>query len=170
MCRFWAGLIYTNPKVMEYEYYMRLDCDSFITEPTGRNLFSDVSGKVYGYLTDGIMHDASPHSKDLNKTIKEFEVSCNTTKYGTIDDVKEGMLYYTNFEICKIYAFLNSPYMEMFNHIDRNGGIYVHRWGDHIIRYAGLHIFFSKGDVVEIKGVSYNHQTYTLEKGVRKVG
>ena len=172
MCRFWAGLVFSNPKVAEYEWYMRLDCDSFITEPFGRDPFEEVenAGAIYGYLTDGIMHDSSPHSQDLNKTIKEYQDESKMVLHGTIDDVREGMLYYTNFEICKIAEFKTPGYAGMFDHIDKNGGIYRHRWGDHIIRYAGLHLFWPKEAVRELKGVSYTHQSYVLENGVRRVG
>jgi len=167
MCRFWAGVVFRDPKVLEYDKYMRLDCDSFITEPVGRDLFAEVGDGVYGYLTGSIMHCGSPHSRELNQTIKEFEITVPKDKlYGTIDDVRQGMLYYTNFEICNVQAINKSLYMDLFDHLDFNGGIYVHRWGDHIIRYAGLHLFFPPEAVVELKGVGYNHQGYTLVKGV----
>lgn len=163
MCRFWAGVVFRDPQVEQYDYYMRLDCDSFITAPVGRNIFEDVNGKVYGHLKYAIMADDSPYSKDLNKTIKEFE---GENKYiGTIDDVREGMLYYTNFEICNVKAIKESPYLKMFDCLDKSGGIYIHRWGDHIIRYAGLHLFFPADAVVEICGISYTHQTFVLING-----
>jgi hypothetical protein len=172
MCRFWAGLVFYNPVVSKHEWYMRLDCDSSITAPIGRDPFEEVktAGAIYGYLTDGIQHDNSPYSKDLNKTIKEFESQYKGEMFDTIDNVREGLLYYTNFEICKVAEFRKPGYEGMFRHIDANGGIYRHRWGDHIIRYAGLRLFYPRSAAHEIKGVSYTHQSYVLINGVRQVG
>lgn len=172
MCRFWAGVVFTDPQVCEYDYYMRLDCDSYYTAPTGKNLFVEVhkAGAIYGHLTDAVMHDDSPHSQDINKTIKEFETGYKGKLYGTIDDVREGMVYYTNFEICNLEAFHRPGYMQLFDYLDRSGGIYMYRWGDHLIRYAGLHLFYPKDAVLEIPGISYTHQSYVLVNGVRQIG
>jgi hypothetical protein len=170
MCRFWAGVVFTDPQVGQYDHYMRLDCDSFFTGPIGRNIFEEVNSAnaIYGYFPGGIQHDDSPHSEDLNKTIKEFEIQYKGNLFGTIDDVREGMLYYTNFEICNTAAFLNSGYMDLFHHLDLSGGIYMYRWGDHIIRYAGVHMFWPQGAAYEIPGCSYTHQGYSIINGVRK--
>ena len=130
MCRFWAGEVFKNSDVLEYDYYMRLDCDSFITAPLEFNPFETLAekDKFYGYLTGGMFLDSPDVCRDLNATLKRFETEHGDSIISPAN-FKEGSLYYTNFEICRIRSFSESAYMSLYEYLDRSGGIYIYRWG-----------------------------------------
>ena len=71
MCRFWAGEVFKDLIVNEYDYYLRLDCDSFITSPVGYNLFSDIdnSNKICAYIIGYKFIDDPAVSKNLNQEL-----------------------------------------------------------------------------------------------------
>lgn len=170
MCRFWAGEVFRQPRVLEYDYYMRLDCDSFITEPLGYDPFEMMAreDKDYAFTKGGKFMDTAPYFEGINKALFEFEaqyydhvdLSGNSILKNVVGKLQEGLLYYTNFEICRVRAFSDSLYMNLFDHIERVGGIYRHRWGDHIIRYAGIHMLIGFDRVKEITDMKYTHQGF----------
>lgn len=164
MCRFWAGEVFRHPKVKEYDYYMRLDCDSFITEPVGYDPFEMMAreDKDYAFMTGGKFRDTEPYYDGINDALRMFEAQYSGTPLikNKVDDLWEGLLYYTNFEIVRIKAFSDSLYMNLFDHIERVNGIYLHRWGDHIIRYAGVHMLLGFDRVKEISDIKYAHQGF----------
>jgi len=162
MCRFWAGEIFKDKDVLTYDYYMRLDCDSFITEPLVENPFEvmERNNKIYGYITGGKFLDSPEVCANLNNTLKEFEKQNKELILDSVNTLTEGTLYYTNFEICKIKAFTESSYMNLYEFIDQSGGIYIYRWGDHIIRYAGIHMLLGTNLVEEFRNIKYTHQRF----------
>jgi hypothetical protein len=170
MCRFWAGEVFRHVKVKEYDYYMRLDCDSFITEPIGYDPFEMMAreNKDYAFLKGGKFRDTEPYFEGINDALEEFERQYYDAAYyngkptirKSVSELVEGTLYYTNFEICRIKAFSEGLYMNLFDHIERVKGIYIHRWGDHIIRYAGIHMLLGFDRVKEITDMKYAHQGF----------
>ena len=70
------------------------------------------------------------------------------------------MYYNTNFEILKIEKFTKSDYLKFYDHVDQSGGIYLYRWGDHIIRYAILNMLYGDSGVKEIDNIKYTHQGF----------
>lgn len=161
MCRFWSGEIFKNEEVLKYDYYMRLDCDSYITAPFGFNPFEKLEekNKIYAYISGGLFLDSEKACKGLNAALKQFEIDRPELIVNGCD-FKEGTLYYTNFEICRIADFAESSYMDLYNYLDKNGGIYIYRWGDHIIRYAGIHMMLGVDRVEALTGIGYTHQTF----------
>lgn len=162
MCRFWAGEVFRQPKVQEYDYYMRLDCDSFITEPLGYDPFGMMAAedKDYAFTKGGKFRDVPEYSQGLNAALKEFESQFPERMKNPVSTLIEGMLYYTNFEICRVKAFSEGLYQSLFDHIERVQGIYKYRWGDHIIRYAGIHMLLGFDRVKEITDMKYTHQYF----------
>jgi hypothetical protein len=160
MCRFWAGEVFRHPKVLGYDYYMRLDCDSFITGPIGYDPFDMMQkeNKDYAFITKFM--DTPPYFEGLNKALAEFEAQFPEKMKNPVSTLQEGLLYYTNFEICRVKAFSEGLYKGFFDHIERIGGIYKHRWGDHIIRYAGIHMLIGFDRVKEMN-IKYTHQAFT---------
>ena len=73
MCRFWGGEIFKDQTVINYDYYLRLDTDSFITEPVGYNVFEmlENENKFYAYIKGNLMGDPPQFCQKLNKTLAE---------------------------------------------------------------------------------------------------
>ncbi len=150
MCRFFAGAVFQHPALDPYDYFCRLDTDSFILAPVVYDLFefAERAGIYYGYLNDEI-RERPEFCAGLWKTIEEF------VGWRPED---EGRLYYTNFEVCYLPWFRGDLWQRYFRHIDEAGGIYAHRWGDHTIRYAGVKLFMPLARVRQFAGIQYSHQ------------
>lgn len=162
MCRFWAGEVFKRKLVREYDYYMRLDCDSYLTRPIGYDPFQKLEdeGMIYGYISGGKFKDNKKFSVGLNDEFRRFEKSFSGPTTDTVDTLEEGLLYYTNFEVCKVKAFSESSYLDFYDHVDKSGGIYIYRWGDHTVRYAGIHLLLGNDRVKAFTDIAYTHQTF----------
>lgn len=61
-------------------------------------------------------------------------------------------MFYNNFEVVRLSVLRGEAYQAWFRHVDAEGGIYLHRWGDAPLRWLGLSMFVSKS---RIKKVGY---------------
>jgi len=159
MCRFWAGEIFKNQMIKEYDFFLRLDCDSFILEKVKYNIFEEFEKdkKICAYMKGSKSMDNPKMSFGLNNEIFRFEEKYEGKIIDSIKTIPEGTLVGTNFELCNIKSILNSDYMKVYEHIDKSGGIYIHRWGDHIIRYAIVSMIFGKNCIKYIDNIVYRH-------------
>lgn len=155
MCRFFAGEIYKQEILSNYRYYLRLDTDSFILRKIPFNLFEKMEkdGYSYGYIRDAVQIDNPAVISGLWETTEKFA----NTVGKTILHIPPGKMYYTNFEIGDLNWFKSSGYMDYYDYIDRNGGIYVCRWGDAPIRYLGIDLFMDRKKLWPIDEVGYQH-------------
>lgn len=155
MCRFFSGQMYEHEILKNYDYYLRLDTDSFIHSPLNYDIFEWAKENecYYGYIEPAIQ-------KDNPKVIENLWSTVNR-KYS--NSIEEGLMYYTNFELGKVSWFLTSGYMEFYNYLDSSGGIYIHRWGDAPIKYLGINLLMNSKNIVPVKGFTYQHgATYTV--------
>lgn len=163
MCRFWAGEIFKRKEVLEYDYYLRLDCDSYITSPITYNLFEymESKGKICAYISGNERMDAPHVSQKLPEALIDFELQHKELIIKSVEH-PVGLWYRdTNFEIVKISVFSTNPYMLLYDYINETGGIYMYRWGDHIIRYAGVHMLYGEDKVEMLEGIKYTHSFFT---------
>ena len=116
MCRFFAGEIFKNDILKEYDYYMRLDTDSFILSPLNYDIFKWAKENkcYYGYIAPAVQYDNPKVAEGLSDKVKE--------KYP--NNIPEFLLYYTNFELVYIPWF-RGKYMEFYDYVDSLGGIYT---------------------------------------------
>lgn len=161
MCHFFANDVFWHPALSGYDYYCRLDTDSFILSPVKYNIFSMAAKKqiIYGYINDS-QYDLEwcsaglwPLSEQYLKSHNDLKVHCRL-----YTDILERRLFYTNYELCNIKWFQNEPWVSFFKYIDEDGGIYRNRWGDHIIRYIGVKLFADPKKVIKMYGIHYSHQ------------
>ena len=140
MCRFFSGEIFKRPELLGYRYLLRLDTDSYLLEPVG-DFFQQLesAGSVYGYR---LVSDEHPECfADFYRTFKEAVESLG--HYYILNPHVElrGFIYYTNFEVMNLDYFRSELYLRVYDHLDRSGGFYVHRWGDALFRFAFLEQF-----------------------------
>jgi alpha 1,2-mannosyltransferase len=161
MCRFFANEIFNQPILQDFEYYCRLDTDSYILSPVNSNIFEDAkqSNIKYGYINDSL-RDSPPYVVGLWPLAKTFiDNHPNIPIYSKLySEIEERRLYYTNFELCYIPWFKQETWKMFFDEIDKSGGIYKYRWGDHIIRYIGVRSFMPQEYIKRITNIHYSHQ------------
>ena len=158
MCRFYAGEIFKQELLDDYEYVWRLDTDSFILQAIEGNVFEDMSNAnaVYGYIN--IQHDHPKMVKGLwELAATYFKPSSSSIFTPEAREKHFQRVFYTNFEIYNMKWFKGAAYQDFYNHIDNSAGIYKYRWGDHAIRYLGLHGLGAKDKCLFFKDIVYQH-------------
>lgn len=160
MCRFFAGEIFKQKVLDNYEYFMRMDSDSFLLRPVQYNIFDLMKNqnKKYGYLEGSFDYDHPNAAEGLwAKALEWYEQNKDLCFKKPFDDIPEYMIFNTNFEICNIEYFRNSKYMDFYNYVDSLGGIYTKRWGDHIIKMLGVGMLFDDKLRHSINDFGYKH-------------
>lgn len=149
MCRFFSGELYTYSVLKEYDYYLRLDTDSFIHTPLNYDIFEWAKENecYYGYIAPAIQKD--------NPKVIEGLWDCVDQMYP--NEIPEGMMFYTNFELGKVDWFLTSEYMNFYNSLDSTGGFYIKRWGDAPIKFLGINLFMPQQNILPVCGFTYQH-------------
>lgn len=157
MCRFFSGE-YLN-YLQGYKYYLRLDTDSYILSDLGYDIFNWASSKdlIYGYCKQAVQLD----NPLVVEGLKEFSVSfADSNSFNIIvhpNQIENGKMYYTNIELGDADWLKNSNYYNYYKEIDRNGGIYIHRWGDAPIKYIGINMFCDPSKIIPLEGFVYQH-------------
>ena len=155
MCRFFSGEMYKFDIVREYDYYLRLDTDSFIRTPLNYDIFewAEKNECYYGFIAPAIQQDNEKVVEGLWDFVKD--------RYP--NDIPDRYMFYTNFELGKVSWFLTSEYMNLYNEIDKCGGIYTKRWGDAPIKFLGINLFMNRKNIIPVQGFTYQHgAVYTV--------
>ena len=155
MCRMFSGEFYKLPIVQQYEYYIRLDTDSFIQTPLGYDIFKWAKENEcwYGYVAPAVQQDNEKVVEGLWDLVNEHYPN----------NIPDRWMYYTNWELGKVDWFLTSEYMALYNIIDKNGGIYTKRWGDAPIKFLGVNLFMPQKHIQPVQGFTYQHgAVYTI--------
>lgn len=136
MCRFHSGGIYMDPRLSKYDYYWRLDSDSYLFSPINYDPFEKMrtNGYEYAYMCDeegeipsvveGLWDETEKFMKENNIPMTDY------FKSRLVDDKWNYNMFYTNFEIAKFSFFRSKEYMAYFHHLDKTGNFYYKRWGD----------------------------------------
>jgi len=160
MCRFFAGEIFNQSILDEYEYFMRMDSDSFLLREVHYNIFDLMkkNNKFYGYLEGSFDQDHPNAAEGLwSKALEWHNKNTDKCFLEPYIDIPEFMIYNTNFEICNIEYFRRSNYIDFYRYVDSLGGIYTKRWGDHIIKMLGVGMLFPDSAKHSINDFGYKH-------------
>lgn len=157
MCHFFANDIFFHPALEGYDYYMRLDDDSFILSPVAFDVFEDMAKGGFRYGYRAVIKDKPACCTGLWNTAGEyFKKNGCARDFSTIDEL--GM-YYTNFEICDIAWFRSGEWQSFFAAIEAAEGIWRHRWGDAPIRYLGVKGLLTDDRIRHFREFHYKHQS-----------
>jgi alpha 1,2-mannosyltransferase len=155
MCTFFTKDIFEILIEMGYDYYLRLDDDSYLYEDFKENPFEKIrrENKSYGYclkIKEGphVIQGLFPFIKQHVETDYVFE--------------EPHWIYYNNFEIVDIKRYYNDQIREISQKIHESGGIYHWRWGDAPIRTILVSIFLPD-EVMEFD-IDYEHQEIRNKK------
>lgn len=136
MCRFFSGMIFEHPALRSYQYYMRLDSDSFILSPIDTDLFETMATQKYQYASYPF---GTEDVKEVYWAILGLEGAAAEFRAANPDIAFQstswaGEVYNTNLEIVDMNVFREKSCSRLFKHLDLNGGIFYRRWGDAPIR------------------------------------
>lgn len=166
MCRFHSGGIYKDERLAKYDYYLRLDSDSYIYSPINYDPFERMksNGYEYGYMCDED-GEVPRVAEGLWETTVEFmnknSIPISQSLKSRLVDGSWGYnLFYTNFEIAKFSFFRSPQYMAYFEHLDKTGNIYYKRWGDAPIHWLGVRMLMEPEKVWAVKDITYQHNRW----------
>ena len=156
MCRLFSGELYKLDIIQEYDYYMRLDTDSFV-ERMNYDVFKYVKENdcKYGYIEPAVQIDNPKVVLGLWDCVGDWADKNDHLIHP--NKIQNGMMYYTNFEIGSIDWFTNSKYNSFYEHIDASGGIFNGRWGDAPIRFLGVNMLMDRQHIQNIPNLTYTH-------------
>jgi len=160
MCRFFSGELFERPELQPYEYALRLDTDSAILDMTF-DPFEVMSenGADYGYRL--VCND---HPQCYEYYYEHFRYVLRSFGHPyALRKEEEGNVYYTNFEVFRLDAFRTPLHRSVYSEMERTGGFYLHRWGDHIHRYAFVRQFGLKVTQM-VFGYRHGNQDFTEER------
>lgn len=160
MCRFFSGTLFAHPSLLEYEYFMRMDTDSFFLKGTSSSLFKWAKDNEvdYGYIKSAIQQDHPAVTKGFKRTcVAYFRKISFLTQLKALTS-RRNRIYYTNFEIGRLSFFRSKKWIMFFDHLDATGGFYLNRWGDAIVRYLGVNVLLPRKNRKPIpRGFVYKH-------------
>ena len=154
MCRFFSGEIFKHEALAQFDWVMRIDTDSFMLDSTIEDPIAATAamGAVYGYRTTRGDNPICYRGfyDNFREGLKELGLPYRLPI--------EGLVYYTNWEVMDMRVFRGKIHQSLYETIDRSGGIFIHRWGDHIFRWAFLtqfdlpvrHFWFKYGHGSEV--------------------
>lgn len=166
MCRWWVRHL---PKYLEpYEFYMRLDDDSFIEEQLDYDPFRVVRDANVDYASNLIhvehplnalglesfsrgilgedertaslfLRSAAADTVDPEKLARfALRVPVSLRKRIDTDELSTPIIYYNNFHVARTSLWANPAISRYFTAIDHSGGIYHLRWGDAALHTVAL--------------------------------
>ena len=165
MCRLHSGELYKHESLLQYDWYWRLDSDSFILSEISYDPFDVMAqkGYEYSYLSE-YEKDESFVVTGLWDTTKQFISKNNIKPISLTDKLKNGEwnldMFYTNFEIAKFSFFRGEEYMSYYNELDKTGNLFYKRWGDAPIHWLGVHMFLPENKIWCIKDICYQHGSW----------
>lgn len=165
MCRFHSGEIYKDPRLAKYDWYWRLDSDSYILGPIQTDPFEHMArnGLEYAYLSD-VDYEAPRVAEGLWETTQRFRQTCGFDSSNIDRHLRFGKwpytLFYTNFEIGKFSFFRGPQYMAYYDALDATGMFYYNRWGDAPVHWLGVRMFMPDAKVWRVKTIAYQHNNW----------
>lgn len=165
MCRFFAGQVYNHPALMQYDWYMRLDSDSFLLSKINFDMFErmDQSGQEYGYICEYDVDSEATSKGFFDTTMQYFKdngivPTCLDSKL--VNGKWNLDVFYTNFVIGKMSFFRSERYQNYYKYLDATGNFYYRRWGDHDVHWFAVNSFLNENQIWCIKDVTYQHGSW----------
>jgi alpha 1,2-mannosyltransferase len=165
MCRFFGGMMYRHPAMLGFDWYWRLDTDSFLLGKIGYDVFEYMAKRDlwYGYMVmleetpsvvEGLWDATRAYIAERNLRPARMNHLLNANKEWNY------LYYYNNFEICSLSFGRSAAYTDYFDYLDRLGGIYKYRWGDAPIRTLAVALLVPEEKTHRFTDVPYAHAGY----------
>jgi len=138
MCRFFSFGFLQNEVIAQYDVIWRIDTDSFLFAPIQHDVFRifEQSNADYAYLHLG--KEAKPFTVGLHDVYAQSGLPLSAYNKVFAQGGDPDLLFYTNFEIIRRKSFLSPDLLSFYRDIDYDGGIFLRRWGDALIRLLAV--------------------------------
>eukprot|EP01084_Bolivina_argentea_P059330 108338_1 len=158
MCSFWSSIIFEIDEISQFDYYMRLDDDSYLNCDCTENniaynqckdfdpfIYMNKNELLYGYWN--LIPDIALVSKYFAPFMKSYlernELSLHIPSL-IYKNKRRVDTFYNNWEIGYIPYFKLEPIKHFSNSVMESNGYFLYRWGDAIIRYFQIGLWLDK--------------------------
>lgn len=180
MCHFNSGHFYKQKKLLEFEWYFRVEPDVEYMCDFQYDPFTMLrkNGKKYGFVitiqdyentiptlwdtVEGFMKEYPQylHPNNALNFITSHETSLNLGM-PLIGQKKYNLCHFwSNFEIGNLDFFRSEAYEAYFDYLDKAGGFYYERWGDAPVHTIGLSLLLDKNEIHHFDDIGYYHPPY----------
>jgi len=146
MCRLWSGRLQRMSFLDKYDFYMRLDDDSFFTSQLLTDPFKTLQSQNMDYAF--IRKSPDPHGAEQLKVI--------TNNHGNWSGNTNSP--YTNFHIARVSVFRTPKFVAFWDDLERNKMFMKSRVGDALLHAALLEMFVQPR-VIQLKTLPYAHNS-----------
>jgi hypothetical protein len=161
MCKFFTIDIYNY--LSQYDYYMRIDTDIYVTKPKYDILkWMEINDIEYAYGLRKFDNHINT-SKLLPLYVKDYISQCYTPNTPLSNPPIDTCInYYNNFHMAKISFFLRSDVYNFLSSINSSNNIILHRWGDSTIQAYAIRLYMNTSLVQPIKKFEYVHKSHRV--------
>ena len=154
MSRFQAKTVYEQPILARLQYVWRLDDDSYITKRIHYDVFRRKRELRIQYGYTKIVSDYWPCNIGLWPAVNKYmHQHAIRRKFW----MSRSQMYWNNFEVSDLNVWRSPEYRDYIDYIDRQGGMYYHRWGDATIKTIAVTLLISRDRTYHFKDIAYKH-------------
>lgn len=180
MCHFNSGYFYKQKRLLNYEWYFRVEPDveymcDFLYDPF---TLLRTNNKTYGFtITIPDYYNTIPtlweHVKEFMDKYPQYLHPNNALDFLTNNDTdvfygtytesnsEYNMCHFwTNFEIANLNFYRSEAYERYFEYLDQTGGFFYERWGDAPVHSIALALFLDKDAIHHFDDIGYFHAPY----------
>jgi hypothetical protein len=164
MCRFFSGQFFEHPALLKYNYYWRLDTDSFLLEPVPYDVFKFMHKNKYVYGWHTLQIDLPEVTQKLGQAVRVFLKENPSIKPKDLDRYFDEKGEYTresylnNFEISNFAVWRTPEYKKFYEFLERAEGFWRYRWGDAPVHSLAVAIFLEPSQIYHFSDINYKHR------------
>lgn len=167
MCRWNSGFFYRHPRLLEFDFYWRVEPDV--------HYFCDINYDVFRFVRDNnikygftmnILDDARSFPSLWSRTMSFINahpelVHPEADLDWLLDPFNGGdynnCQFFSNFEVGDLRFFRGDANEKYFKWLDRGGGFYYERFGDAPIHTLSVAMFVPKREIWFFRDIGYQH-------------
>ena len=167
MCRWNSGFFYRHPRLLEYDFYWRVEPDV--------HFFCDINYDVFRFARDNkikygftmnILDDARSFPSLWSRTMSFINAHPELIHPDAdLDWLLEpfngndynNCQFFSNFEVGDLSFFRGEANEKYFKWLDRGGGFYYERFGDAPIHTLSVAMFVPKHEIWYFRDIGYQH-------------
>lgn len=168
MCRFFSGVMQNLPELAKFDYYIRMDHDSFFIKPKKLNLEECIKKYNFDYMYRSVFRDTvelktlweftQNYAKKNNLSLEGFKQLKLLDKNGNFN----GISPYTNFHVSKLSFWKREDVKKFLKAVEDVDGIIKLRWDDATIQSILIALF--NPIILEKTDFGYRHNFhYSLQ-------
>ena len=170
MCHFFSMGVYEHPRLESFEYYWRLDTDSYLLGPVPYDVFALMHEEafLYGHINtleevqdqadvvEGLWEATLDYARERQLPTDALQELCDA------QGIWRRGIYYTNFEISRFDWWRSELVQGYLEFLNQRGGIYLQRWGDAPIHTLAVTLLAPPSKVHLFTEIEYQHQDVVI--------